>query len=121
MRYEAERREVYAHLDKQASALKAWRWGAILLLVCACAALYADYGAPALLAFVISVVYWRDVRSREQSLENARVTFNAHLGFATAVAELTDRVDKISPPEPKPSIMKTFMERVERRAAADGS
>ena len=120
MRYEAERREVHAHLDKQASALRAWRWGAILVLVAAAAGLYAGVGTPALLAFVVAVVYWRDTRSREQSLENARLTFNMQHSFANALGDLTDRLDKISPPEPRPNIVKSFMERVERRAAAGG-
>ena len=69
MRYEAEVREATAHFDKQAGALKFWRWGSLVALACASWGLMAGVGLPAMVAFVIAFVYWRDTRLREQYLQ----------------------------------------------------
>ena len=117
MAYESEQREVQAHLDKQAATLRLYRWGSLALVGLASAALYADLGTPAMITFVIGFVYWRDTRNREQSLENARASFNMQVVFATAMAELTQRVDKAVPREPAPSGIKSFMDRIAERDA----
>lgn len=100
MRYEAQVREITDHFNRQASALKVWRWGSLIVLACAIWGLAAGGGLPATLAFVVGFVYWRDVRSREQYLQNSRHLFDSQMAFARALAECRGRLG-LDPPQPR--------------------
>ena len=114
MEIEDAKREVSEHLDRQAAILRRYQYVSLVFAISAAAGFFLGYGPPAMFVFVVAFVYWRDTRNRQQSLENARVSFQANCAFAQAPKDLTNRFDAIAPREPQPTPMQSFLQRVDR-------
>lgn len=114
MAYEEEQREVTAHLDQQARVLRRYQYASLAVAALASIGLLLGLGTPAMFVFAIAFVYWRDTRNRQQSLENARASFQSFVTLAQGIKDLTDRIDAVAPRGPQPTPLQSFMQRVNR-------